>query len=182
MNIPFIQAATAALFLSSGIGFSSSKIAEVKPFSHHMGDVDVWAGLSTPVRPEKAGPRDAAKICLALNAYHEARGEGWAGQVAVGQVALRRAGMDYSRVCKEIFKPAQFSWTTHYPKGSPIPTGTAWQWALAAAEESLKWVAHPEQYTDYSNRATFFHSTNVNPFWNKGLELVAMIGEHRFYR
>ena len=102
--------------------------------SKEMGDVDTWAGLSVAVRAEKPGPRDAAKTCLALNAYHEARGEGWAGQVAVGQVALRRAGLDFNHVCKEIYRPGQFSWTAERPRHGALPAGVAWQWALAAAE------------------------------------------------
>src|SRR3990167_5529185 len=59
-------------------------------------EIEIWAGLSTPHREPKPSLEDRkraeAKACLALNAYHEARGEGWAGQVAVGQVALRRGG------------------------------------------------------------------------------------------
>ena len=144
--------------------------------------VDFYAGLAMPVRAEKPGPREVAKNCLALNAYHEARGESFTGQVAVGQVALRRAGLDFRRVCAEVFRPEQFSWTTHYPRGSAMPSGTTWQWALAAAEESLQWAAHPEAHLDYSNKATYFHARTVNPYWTRGLELVAVIGGHYFWR
>jgi spore germination cell wall hydrolase CwlJ-like protein len=147
-----------------------------------MGDVDVHAGLSTPVKAERPGPRDAAKQCVALNAFYEARGEGWAGQVAVGQVAMRRAGLDFHHVCKEIYRPGQFSWTAERPRHGALPSGETWQWALAAAEQALVWAAHPEAHPDYSAKATYFHNTSVTPYWTRGLELVAMIGEHRFYR
>ena len=170
--------ALSALVLSGSFSIPAYNPQAEKPVN--MGDVDVWSGLSTPVKHERAGPREAAKHCLALNAYHEARGEGFPGQVAVNQVALRRAGLDFKRVCAEIYKPGQFSWTS--TKSGTRPTGAAWSWAMAAAEESLKWAAHPEKFNDYSHKATYFHATNVNPYWNRGLELVAMIGEHRFYR
>jgi spore germination cell wall hydrolase CwlJ-like protein len=147
-----------------------------------MGDVDVYAGLSVPVRSEKRTARDEAKQCVALNAFYEARGEGWAGQVAVGQVAMRRAGLDYHHVCKEIYRPGQFSWTAERPRHGALPSGETWQWALAAAEQALVWAAHPEAHPDYSAKATYFHNTSVTPYWTRGLELVAMIGEHRFYR
>ena len=172
----------AIVIIGAGITIGMSRPPAAVNVPNEMGDVDTWAGLSVAVRAEKPGPRDAAKTCLALNAYHEARGEGWAGQVAVGQVALRRAGLDFNHVCKEIFRPGQFSWTVERPRHGALPAGVAWQWALAAAEEALQWAAHPEARTDYSNRATYFHATSVRPYWTRGLELVAMIGEHRFYR
>jgi spore germination cell wall hydrolase CwlJ-like protein len=177
-----LEMAIAVMALMGGLSIGVSK-PEVPEFNlpKIMGDIDFWAGLSTPVRAEKPTKRDEAKLCLALNAYHEARGEGFAGQVAVGQVALRRAGLDYLRVCHEIYKPNQFSWTTTKRSGIR-PTGDAWSWSLAAAEESLRWAARPEKFPDYSNHATYYHATSVNPYWTRGLELVAMIGDHRFYR
>jgi len=128
-------------------------------------------------------PRSEAKTCLALNAYHEARGEGFAGQVAVNQVAMRRAGLDYRRVCYEIYKPHQFSWTKNRPRNSgTLPTGTAWKAALIVAEVALVWAADPRSFPDFSNHATYYHSYKVKPYWIRGLELVATVGDHKFYR
>jgi N-acetylmuramoyl-L-alanine amidase len=148
-------------------------------------DVDVWAGLTTPaVQPRQSiddRRRHEAKTCLALNAYYEARGETFSGQVAVGQVALRRAGLAARHVCAEIYRPGQFSWTAERPQGSVLPAGEAWQWALAAAETSLAW-AERGVGPDYSRGATFYHAVHVKPYWTRGLELVAVVGEHKFYR
>lgn len=147
--------------------------------------VDVWAGLSTPHREPKPSPEDRkraeARTCLALNAYHEARGEAFVGMVAVGQVALRRAGLDPRHVCREIYRPGQFSWTAQRPRGAPLPSGEAWQWSLAAADTALAWAERGEG-PDHSQGATYYHATSVKPYWTRGLELVASIDKHRFYR
>jgi N-acetylmuramoyl-L-alanine amidase len=52
-----------------------------------------------------------ALLCLALNVYHEARGETVEGQVAVAMVTMNRAGWDTRNVCPTVYKPRQFSWT-----------------------------------------------------------------------
>ena len=57
----------------------------------------------------------AAVICLALNIYHEARGEPIEGQRAVASVTLNRT-LDPrwpSTVCGVVYDPQQFSWTSH---------------------------------------------------------------------
>jgi len=166
-----------------GVGYQSSRYQPT--LAQVMGDVDIYAGLSTPVPRPRETPEDRkraeAKTCLALNAYHEARGEAFSGQVAVGQVALRRAGLDAHRVCAEIYRPGQFSWTADRPRGAKLPSGDAWQWALAAAEASLAW-ADRGVGPDHSNGATFYHAAHVTPYWTRGLELVAVLDKHRFYR
>ena len=148
-------------------------------------EVDVWAGLSTPHREPKPSleghKRAEAKTCLALNAFHEARGEAFRGQVAVGQVALRRAGLDYRHVCTEVYRQGQFSWTADRPRHAALPSGDAWQWALAAADTALAW-AERGVGEDYSRGATYFHARSITPYWTRGLELVAVIDNHRFYR
>ena len=54
---------------------------------------------------------EMAITCLALNLYHEARGEPEIGQWAVAQVTMNRAEHDPAKVCDTVFKPRQFSWT-----------------------------------------------------------------------
>ncbi|HIE75488.1 MAG TPA: cell wall hydrolase, partial [Gammaproteobacteria bacterium] len=51
--------------------------------------------------------------CLALNIYHEARGESHDGQVAVAAVTLNRMqSASYpDTVCGVVWQPHQFSWT-----------------------------------------------------------------------
>ena len=51
--------------------------------------------------------------CLAMNIYHEARGERMEGQIAVAQVTLNRAAHEEwpSTICDVVYQPKQFSWT-----------------------------------------------------------------------
>jgi len=143
-----------------------------------MGDVDVWAGLSAPHVEPKPSPEDRkraeAKTCIAQVVYGEARGEVWSGQVAVAQVVMRRAGLDWRHACAEAHKPSQFA-----PVAAPR-SHEAWQWALAAADEALRWSVHGG--VDHSQRASHFYSGKQAPYWVAGYEHVASIGGHAFYR
>lgn len=143
--------------------------------------IDTWAGMSTPARPHKPSAREQAKTCLALNIYHEARGEPYEGQVAVAQVSLRRAGMDYRRACAEVYRPGQFSWTAERELHGKLPTGNAWWWATAAAEQALRWSATGEGH-DFSRGATHYAHKAVDNYWTRVYTPVAQVGDHVFYR
>jgi spore germination cell wall hydrolase CwlJ-like protein len=123
----------------------------------------------------------AALHCLAMNAYYEARSEPFHGQVAVAQVALRRADRDVDKVCKEVYRPAQFSWT----KGrAPVPSmlDPAWQRAQRAALDAWRWSIG-ERVPDYSNGATHFHADWIEPpAWADPRRITTQVGRHVFYR
>lgn len=127
---------------------------------------------------------NAALLCLALNAYYEARGEPIEGQIAVGQVAIRRAGGDLSRVCREIYRPHQFSWTATRPRGSALPhrADPAWVRARHAARVAALWAMGAPGLHDYSAGATHYHADHVRPYWARRLDRVASVGAHHFYR
>src|SRR5690606_12076272 len=57
-----------------------------------------------------------ALSCLALNVFHESRGEPLMGQYAVALVTVNRARRDEEQVCEETFKSKQFSWTSQVRK------------------------------------------------------------------
>lgn len=119
----------------------------------------------------------ATLLCLALNVYHEARGEPFAGQMAVAQVTLRRAQFDERKVCKVVVAPRQFSWTN---KRQPKPTErAAWGRAVLAAKKALLWAKGVGP--DHSNGATHFHARYVKPYWSRVGTRVAVIGGHYFY-
>lgn len=119
-----------------------------------------------------------ALTCLALNSYHEARSEPFEGQVAVAQVVLRRANFDERRVCREVYRPAQFSWTASRP---PVRDRKAWAKAVRAAKVAFLW-ARGAPTPDYSAGATHYHTRFVCPRWSAGKVRVAEIGDHEFYR
>jgi len=131
---------------------------------------------------------ESALLCLALNIYHEARGEPTQGQLAVAQVTLRRAKHNPKRVCHEVFRPAQFTWTT----GVSEKTGNAWRIAqsavpreLAAWQKSIT-VAKAAMFVgkvpDFSMGADHYHTVDVRPRWRLKMVKVAQIGRHIFYR
>ena len=127
----------------------------------------------------------AALLCLALNVYHEARGESLSGQKAVAAVTINRARENESSVCEEVFRPHQFSWTSKY-RGKPSK-----KMALALKEK----IREPKSWTmakdvakkaltskNRMGNALYFHAKHVRSSRiSKKLRLVAVIGNHKFY-
>lgn len=114
--------------------------------------------------------------CLAMNIYHEARGESTHGKLAVAQVTLNRVEhKDYANtICKVVYQPGQFSWTVD--KKLRKPHGPAWTASLSLARKVLESnVAIP------GFRALNFHSIKITPAWAKNSNRVAKIGNHIFY-
>ena len=115
--------------------------------------------------------------CLALNIYHEARGESRQGQIAVAAVTLNRvrATQFPDSVCAVVWQNRQFSWT--HTKRSYFPTDMkSWNTALKIAESSLA----KDVVAEYDN-LLFYHSKQVRPYWSKQKRFVARVGSHLFY-
>lgn len=136
-------------------------------------------------------PLEIAVFCLALNVYHESRGEPIEGQYAVAQATMNRAGYNRKKVCEVVIAPAQFSWTingvwwlkgkphlnpNYRPKNGP-ENGHAWKMAVQVARASFIFGK-----VDVVGDATFFHTVDVWPHWAPHVEYVKTIGAHRFYR
>ena len=115
---------------------------------------------------------EVALACLALNVYHEARGEPVEGQVAVALVTLNRAARDTRRVCSEVWKPYQFSWTIKTP---PVRDMRAWHRAHEVARAAWS-------MPDFTGGATHFHADHVSPRWASTKRRVGKWGRHIFYR
>ena len=127
--------------------------------------------------------------CLALNIYHEARGESKEGQYAVAVVTLnRRDAKRYpDDVCRVVYqwgwnkkRNAQigaFSWTTDQLADIPKESN-AWRDAYAIAEE-----VYNNRYERGSLRdALFYHADYVKPRWARNKTRIAKIGRHIFYK
>jgi N-acetylmuramoyl-L-alanine amidase len=127
-----------------------------------------------------------AFLCLALNVYFEGRGEPLAGQHAIAQITLNRAGHNPARICEVVAEPEQFSWVDGrvFKSGSgfvispSVKTRDAAAWAVAksVAYENLRGWVKP-----MVGSATSFHATRVRPAWAPNMRLVATIGRHKFY-
>ena len=125
--------------------------------------------------------------CLALNVYHEARGEPEDGQYAVAEVTMNRlASSRYpDSVCAVVHEKrwdairgryvSAFSWTEFY--SVPEPEGEAWALAQKVAEDVYYGRAHPRV-----EGATFYHATYIRPSWARTQTRIARIGRHVFYR
>jgi spore germination cell wall hydrolase CwlJ-like protein len=116
--------------------------------------------------------------CLALNIYHEARGEPSDGQYAVAEVTMnRRASPGYpNTVCEVVYQRAAFSWTDYSMVLAP-PTGPEWARAQRIAE-----AVYYQKRLPTLQGALFYHATYVQPDWSKERRRIARIGRHVFYR
>jgi spore germination cell wall hydrolase CwlJ-like protein len=129
---------------------------------------------------------ESALLCMALNIYHEARGEMIPGQYAVANVTMNRAKTS-ENVCRVVTEKNQFSWTINLvkkqgdkfvlkPSGYP-KNEQAWKLAWHIARYSM---ANP-QY-DFTHGATFYHAVYVSPKWRHSVERTKRMGAHIFYK
>lgn len=142
------------------------------------------------------GPRDKSEIfapmlagadqveCLALNIYHEARGEPVDGRVAVAQVVLnrvadRRFPDDICGVVKQGFQPrrrdCQFSWWCDGRSDRPLDA-QAWDESRRLAEAVLA-----GRHKDPTGGALWYHADSVAPKWGMSILPAGQIGRHKFY-
>jgi len=118
-----------------------------------------------------------ALACLSLNVYFEARDQPFAGQVAVAQVTMNRvADPRYpDTICEVVYDHKQFSWYWDGKSDRPREE-EAWEQAQLIASAVMAGSGHSEL-----QGVTHYHAIWVNPYWNKNMTLVAMIGGHVFY-
>ena len=136
--------------------------------------------------------------CLATNIYHEARGESFAGKVAVANVTHNRVDSTKypNTYCGVVYQaqmyvnwrgnevPArhkcQFSWYCD-GKSDEIPSfdGDIFQLIYEYAELYLR----PDVILiDITDGATHYHADYVFPEWRKSKTKTVEIGDHIFYR
>jgi len=113
--------------------------------------------------------------CMAENLYHEARGEGVEGKLAVALVTMNRVRHVRwpNSVCEVVYEPYQFSWTHQDVTIDPIEH-RSWEQSQQIAIE----VLNREHVNDMIG-VTHYHATYVNSIW--GLTQVAQVGNHVFY-
>ena len=130
--------------------------------------------------------------CLALNIYHEARGESEEAQMAVAHVTLNRvASPRFPNSICGVVKQAkrdsegqlirhrcQFSWFCDGASDTP-KEAQAWHRAQRLAKTAVQWHAVGE---DFSLGATHYHAEYVRPYWANSFDQTIKIGKHIFYR
>ncbi len=123
--------------------------------------------------------------CLALNIYHEARGEPLDGQVAVAQVVMNRVGdAEFpGQVCDVVRQGGewprdrcQFSWWCD-GRGDRPDDLAAWTGSKDLARRILA-----GSVADPTGGALWYHADYVTPSWDMDIVRQAKIGRHVFYR
>ena len=122
--------------------------------------------------------------CLALNIYHEARGEPLQGKIAVAHVVLNRAAARRfpTSVCEVIKQGGenrryrcQFSWWCDGRSDTPRDLA-AWRESLLIALLIRRGAAD-----DPTEGALWYHADSVRPYWANILTPHTKIGRHIFY-
>ena len=118
------------------------------------------------------------KFYLALNNYHEARGESIAGQIAIGHVVINRCQKHGVTVKEVILKPWQFSW--HNRDSYPAITD------MVSLEKSLEIpdmiINERLSGKDLWRADHYFNPKIVLPSWAAKMTFIKRIGNHDFYR
>jgi len=124
--------------------------------------------------------------CLALNIYHEARGEPSVGQYAVAEVTMNRVHSKHypDTVCNVVYQKnwdpsrkryvGMFSWTEL--DESPKLKSRFWKQSVRVAKK-----VYDGDYIPILNGALFYHALYVNPRWARTMKPLARIGDHIFY-
>jgi len=116
--------------------------------------------------------------CLAMNIYHEARGETVKGKLAVAAVTMNRVKSKYypDTVCGVVWQSKQFSWTGTKTEHHAVNETQAWVNAIEIAQMFIdggNWEGVGE--------ATHYHTIAVSPNWKNDDQLIGQVGNHLFY-
>ena len=138
-----------------------------------------------------------AVMCLALNAYWEARNQSQKGMIGVSQVVMNRVESDYfpNDVCEVVKQgPHRPSWQDKN-KMIPVKNRCQFSWYCDGKSDEIpeidaeKWEeAKLIAYGVYTNRvdnlvgeSLWYHADYVRPAWAKQKKRVAKIDNHYFY-
>lgn len=136
---------------------------------------------STPAQADESELK-----CMALNLYHEARGEDAVGIIAVGKVVLNRVASNKfpNTICKVVKQGGelrryrcQFSWWCD-GRSDRARDREAWKQMVFYAIRLLS----DDRLGDPTVGATFYHTVSVEPYWAASMTRVATVGNHLFYQ
>ena len=141
---------------------------------------------------------DRSSECLALNMYHEARGQGIAGELAVTAVVLNRVNDKRypNTVCEVVEQgPTRASWQN--PKVRyPIKNRCQFSWFCDGKSDTPRnkkiynrmynladaILGNEISFLDITGGATHYHADYVSPAWAKTKTKTVEIQDHIFYR
>lgn len=123
---------------------------------------------------EDSLPSKEDLICITDAIYFEARGESNKGKIAVGYVVINRSKKRKMTICQTVHQPGQFSKAI---KSKPVLNKKKWK-----EINNLAYKIITNQIKDPTKGSTYFHTTEVNPYWANEESLTAVIGNHVFYK
>lgn len=126
---------------------------------------------------------------LALNMYHEARGEGFEAMQMVGEVTLNRVDNEHfpDGICDVVYQARRDK------SGNPIRHKCQFSWYCDGRSDNPRnedmWEASIDIATGlvYGTidligiDATHYHTVAVNPWWAEEYTMVGRYGNHVFY-
>ena len=151
--------------------------------------------------PQQTAPTiepDRSVECLALNMYHEARGQGIAGELAVTAVVLNRVNDKRypDTVCEVVEEgPTRASWKD--PKVRyPIKNRCQFSWFCDGKSDMPRnkkiynrmygladaILTNDLPFIDITGGATQYHADYVSPAWAKTKTKTVKIQDHIFYK
>lgn len=131
------------------------------------------------------------EYCMALNIYHESRGENLAGKYAVADTVLNRVEDNRwpNTVC-DVVKQAKyqdgiliknkcsFSWYCDGKSDTPAISADAWREAQIISYQ----IMHNDRFRGITEGANHYHAISVSPYWKSSMDYIGQIGDHIFYR
>ena len=161
--------------------FSHGNIEDIVKQNQLLYDVD----LNRYNMPHEDTIKQESVVCLAKNAYFEARNQSVLSQIAVSQVVMNRVqSPDYPNTVCGVVKQGgekrnrcQFSWYCDGKSDNP-ESNTSWDESVY-----LSLLIYSEELTiDVTEGALWYHATYVSPSWAEHYEKTVRINEHIFYR
>ena len=175
-----VSALCVAAMIAVGIQSLPNEVEALPQPADTVEQVNPLSLIRPQARPtlwERTSEED--RECLAMNVYHEARGESVIGQLAVAEVTLNRVELDYypDTICEVVWQRRQFSWT-HDGRSDTPQDREAWTRAQVVAHMAVE--AH-EQGIDLTDGADHYHADWVRPSWADRDQVTRQIGVHIFY-
>lgn len=116
---------------------------------------------------------------LAVNIYHEARGESGEGKEAICHVCFNRSEKRRKSIKEIVLQPFQFSWHN----GNKFPPIAEYGALLECLKIAEKVAVQRHAAIDPMNGADHYFADYIDtPGWANGMTKVCKIGKHTFYR
>lgn len=193
INILGLSTSAACLGLMLWIGATQIDSAQARTEPETRSQPQYLSTVRPQPRPSLWDRMSAAdQHCLALNVYHEARGESVRGQMAVVAVTLNRVAISSfpNTVCAVVHQglhdsngaplrdQCQFSWYCDGKSDTPRDSA-AWAQVQVATQQAVE--QYGDRGYDVTRGADHYHAAWVDPHWADPQQVTRQIGVHTFY-